>query len=54
LPLQKNADIQMDKYLNYLIDRKLRLSDIVSYYYQEANKIAVEIIKSLLAEYKLK
>lgn len=54
LPVQKNADIHIDKYLNYLIDRKLRLSDIVSHYYHEAKKIALEIIKSLLAEYKLK
>jgi hypothetical protein len=54
LPLQKNADMHMDKYLNYLIDRKLRLSDIVSYYYYEANKIALEIIKSLMADYNLK
>ena len=54
LPLQKNADTQMDKYLNYLIDRKVRLSDIVSHYYHEANRTALEIIKSLLAEYKLK
>ncbi|HET9744288.1 MAG TPA: hypothetical protein VFP97_01165 [Chitinophagaceae bacterium] len=54
LPLQKNADMQMDKYLNYLTDRKLRLSHIVTYYYREANKTALEIIRSLLAEYKLK
>jgi hypothetical protein len=54
LPVQNNAAMFMDKYLNYLVDRKLRLKDIVSLYYHEANKIALEIIKYLLAEYKLK
>ena len=54
LPIQKNGELQMDKYLNYLIDRKVRLSDIASHFYQQANKIALEIIETLLAEYKLK
>ena len=54
LPLQNNANMHMDKYLNYLIDRKMRLMDIVKHYYHESNKIAIEIIKSLVAEYKLK
>ena len=54
LPLQHDAGKYMDKYLNYLIDRKLRLTDIVNHYYSEANKLAVEIINSLVAEYKLK
>ena len=54
LPLQDNAAMQVDKYLNYLIDRKMRLTDIVNHYYQESNKLAIEIIKSLMAEYKLK
>jgi hypothetical protein len=54
LPLQHDAAVYMDKYLNYLIDRKLRLTDIGSHYYLEANKLAVEIINSLIAEYKLK
>ena len=54
LPVQISAAMHMDKYLNYLIDRKLRLKDIVAHHYLEANKIALEIIRSLLVAYKLK
>ncbi|HMK24924.1 MAG TPA: hypothetical protein VK483_02765 [Chitinophagaceae bacterium] len=54
LPLQENADKQIDKYLNYLIDRKSRLTNMVRVYYSDANEVALNIIKTLISEYNLK
>jgi len=54
LPLQNNAVMQIDKYLNYLTDRKWRLRDITNYYYSSAYQLALEIIKTLTDEYTLK
>ena len=54
LRLQENADKQMDKYVNYLIDRKWRLTTMVRDYYSTANEVALDIIKTLISEYNLK
>ena len=54
VPLQEDAARQMDKYLNFLIDRKWRLTNLTNDYYSDANRIALEIINVLIAEYNLK
>ena len=54
LPLQENADKHMDKYLNYITDRKTRTTMMRQNYYSLANSLAQQIIKGLIKEYRLK
>lgn len=51
VPLQEDATRQMDKYLNYLIDRKWRLGILINNYYISAQKIAIEIIEAINSSY---
>ena len=54
IPLQEDAARQMDRYLNFLVDRKWRLKNLLNDYYADANRIALEIINALVDEYNLK
>ena len=51
VPLQEDAARQMDKYLNYLNDRKWRSAIMINKYYINANKIAIKIIEALNSSY---
>ena len=52
--MQENGEKQIDRYINHLLDRRARLVNIVGTYYPVANDIALNIINTLKAEYKLK
>jgi len=49
--LQEDAGRQMDKYLNYLIDRKWRSGIMINNYYSTAHKIAIQIIEAINSSY---
>lgn len=51
VPLQDDAIRQMDKYLNYLIDRKWRMGILINNYYITAQQKAIGIIEALESSY---
>ena len=53
-PLQENGEKQIDKYINHLLDRKGRLTNLAGTYYPITTDIGLEIIKTIIEEYKLK
>lgn len=53
LPLQKDAKLHIDKFINHVSDRKSGLIPILRDYYTTADKYAEKIIKGLAEEYRL-
>ena len=51
VPLQDDAVKQLDKYLNYLVDRKWRLTLLINNYYITANQNALEIMEAINSSY---
>jgi len=54
LPLQQNAENELDEFINQIIDRKSRLKIVAQNYYSWANELAIKIMQSLMKEYHLK
>ncbi|TMI97328.1 MAG: hypothetical protein E6H08_02285 [Bacteroidetes bacterium] len=54
LPLQADAEKEMDEFINHLIDRRNRLELVSQKYYPFANDLAIKIIQILTKEYHLK
>jgi hypothetical protein len=53
LPLQKDASLYMDEYINHISDRKWRLNTTVERYYSLAIEVAIDILKKLKENYHL-
>jgi hypothetical protein len=53
LPLQKDASLYIDEYINHISDRKWRLNTTVDRYYSLANEVAVDILGMLKEDYHL-
>ena len=54
LPLQQNAENDLDEFINQIIDRKNRLKIVLQNYYPWANELAIKIMQILIKEYHLK
>ncbi|HMK18441.1 MAG TPA: hypothetical protein VK492_09580 [Chitinophagaceae bacterium] len=53
LPLQADAEKEMDEFINHIIDRRSRLELVSQNYYPWANDLAIKIIQILTKEYHL-
>ncbi len=53
LPLQQGAVYHIDEFINHLCDRKSKLLPVVEDYYDDTNKIAIEIMQMIKEEYRL-
>jgi hypothetical protein len=54
LPLQMDAEKEIDEFINHIIDRKTFLGIVAKSYYPFSNDLAIEIIQTLTKEYHLK
>jgi len=54
LPLQQNAENDLDEFINQIIDRKSRLKLVARNYYLWVNELAIKVMQILIKEYHLK